>query len=92
MKTNVAARSVKSDTVRSLTAELDAQNDATEALIALLDGVLGRIGSVQDTHPCGCPADTVTTPMRGFRAQCGSCAAVFEVPDPITRTTETVSA
>lgn len=36
--------------------------------------------SAQATHPCGCPADTVTTPLRGFRAQCGSCAAVFDVP------------
>lgn len=30
-----------------------------------------------ETHPCGCPADTVMMPMPGFRAQCGNCAQVF---------------
>jgi hypothetical protein len=30
------------------------------------------------THPCGCPANVVTSHLPGDRSQCSSCGAVFD--------------
>lgn len=45
--------------------------------IVYRDGIHTCDCGAEETHPCGCPADTVTSVMRGWREQCSSCGAVF---------------